>query len=93
MNHGFAHANNRAWMTCDARYVLFLNPDTELVDGTLADLVAALDARPDVGLAGVRHLTGDGALFPTIRRFPNGLRSLGQALGVGAVRRSPELGL
>src|SRR4029453_5863898 len=28
-NHGFCHANNRAIMTCNARYVLLLNPDTE----------------------------------------------------------------
>jgi N-acetylglucosaminyl-diphospho-decaprenol L-rhamnosyltransferase len=81
VNRGFSHANNRALRTCDARYILFLNPDTEIVDGTLAGLVAALDAKPEVGLAGVRHLTADGALFPTIHRFPNGLRSLGQALG------------
>ena len=52
-NRGFSHGNNRALMTCDARYVLFLNPDTEIVDGTFADLVAALDARPD-GWAGRR---------------------------------------
>src|SRR2546430_503845 len=31
-NKGFAHANNRGAMTCTARYVLFLNPDTEIVD-------------------------------------------------------------
>ena len=80
-NHGFAHANNRAWMTTDARYALFLNPDTEIVDGTFAELVAAMDERPDVGLAGVKQVTGDGELFPTIRRFPNALRALGEALG------------
>lgn len=80
-NHGFAHANNRAWMTTDARYTLFLNPDTQVVDGTFAELVAAMDDRPQVGLAGVRQLTGDGELFPTIRRFPNALRALGEALG------------
>jgi N-acetylglucosaminyl-diphospho-decaprenol L-rhamnosyltransferase len=80
-NHGFAHANNRAWMTTDARYALFLNPDTEIVSGTFAELVAAMDERPGVGLAGVKQLTGDGALFPTIRRFPNGMRALGEALG------------
>ena len=33
------------------RYVLFLNPDTEVLDGTFAELVAASKARPDVGLA------------------------------------------
>ncbi len=86
VNHGFSHANNRAVMTCKARYVLFLNPDTEIVGGTLAGLVSALDARPEVGLAGVRHLTGDGTLYPTIRRFPNVSRSLGQAVGA---ERSP----
>ena len=80
-NHGFAHANNRAWMTTDARYALFLNPDTEIVDGSFAELVAAMDARPQVGLAGVKQLTGDGELFPTIRRFPNAARALGEALG------------
>ena len=52
-NRGFSHANNRGAMTCDARYVLFLNPDTEIVDGTFGELVATLDARPEVGLAGV----------------------------------------
>jgi N-acetylglucosaminyl-diphospho-decaprenol L-rhamnosyltransferase len=80
-NRGFAHANNRALQTCDARYVLFLNPDTQLLEGTLDELVDALDARPAVGLAGVRQVTADGELFPTIRRFPNALRALGEALG------------
>jgi N-acetylglucosaminyl-diphospho-decaprenol L-rhamnosyltransferase len=79
-NHGFAHANNRGAMTSNARYVLFLNPDTEIVEGTFGELVAALDARPDVGLAGVRQLTGDGTLWPTIRYFPSVARALGEAL-------------
>ena len=79
VNHGFAHANNRGAMTTDARYVLFLNPDTEIVDGTFGELVAAMDARPDVGLAGVRQLTADGNLWPTIRYFPGPVRALAQA--------------
>jgi N-acetylglucosaminyl-diphospho-decaprenol L-rhamnosyltransferase len=80
-NHGFAHANNRALMTCDARYVLFLNPDTEILEGSFEDLVRTLDASPTVGLAGVKQLTADGALSPTIRRFPTALRALAEALG------------
>ena len=59
----------------------FLNPDTETVEGTYADLVTAMDARPEVGLAGVRQLTGNGELWPTIRRFPNALRALAQSVG------------
>jgi hypothetical protein len=80
-NLGFAHGNNRALMTSDARYVLFLNPDTETIEGTYADLVRAMDARPEVGLVGVKQRTSDGELWPTIRYFPTLLRALGNALG------------
>jgi N-acetylglucosaminyl-diphospho-decaprenol L-rhamnosyltransferase len=79
-NRGFAHGNNQAYTTTDARYVLFLNPDTEILDGTLGELLRALDERPTVGLIGVKQVTADGALFPTIRRFPNAIRALGEAL-------------
>jgi N-acetylglucosaminyl-diphospho-decaprenol L-rhamnosyltransferase len=80
-NHGFGHANNRAVLTTDPRYVCFLNPDTEIREGLFSDLVAAMDARPTVGLAGVKQVTADGALFPTVRRFPNAARALFQAIG------------
>jgi N-acetylglucosaminyl-diphospho-decaprenol L-rhamnosyltransferase len=79
-NRGFAHANNRGAMTCTARYVLFLNPDTEIVEGTFGELVSAMDARPDTGLAGVKQVTGDGTLWPTIRYFPSVVRTLAEAL-------------
>ncbi|HET8606466.1 MAG TPA: glycosyltransferase family 2 protein [Gaiellaceae bacterium] len=79
-NRGFAHANNRAYQTCDARYALFLNPDTEVLAGSFDALVSALDERPSVGLVGVRQVTADGELSPTVRRFPNALRALGEAL-------------
>jgi N-acetylglucosaminyl-diphospho-decaprenol L-rhamnosyltransferase len=80
-NRGFAHANNRALMTSESRYVLFLNPDTEVLEGTFEELVSALDERPQVGLIGVNQVTADGELFPTIRRFPNASRAFAEALG------------
>lgn len=79
-NRGFAHGNNRGLETTSARYVLFLNPDTEIVTGTFGELLEMLDERPDVGLIGVRQIMPDGELFPTIRRSPNALRALGEAL-------------
>ena len=79
-NHGFGHANNRGYETTSAPYVLFLNPDTEVLDGTFAQLVAELEARPDVGVIGARQVTADGELFPTIRRFPTPMRFVGEAL-------------
>jgi GT2 family glycosyltransferase len=89
-NHGFSHANNRGLMTCNARYVVFLNPDTEILDGTFADLVRMMDARPSVGLIGVRQITGEGRLDTTIRRFPNALRALGDALRAERLPRRPH---
>jgi len=88
-NRGFSHANNRALMTTDARYALFLNPDTEILAGTFAELVQAMDERSEVGAVGVRQETADGALFPTMRRFPNALRLLGDALGAERFPRRP----
>lgn len=79
-NRGFAHANNLALMTATARHVLLLNPDTEIVDGDLGSLITWLDEHPDIGLAGVRQITADGELYPTIRRFPNAARALGDAV-------------
>jgi len=86
-NHGFGHANNRGLLTCDARYVLFLNPDTEVRDGRFDDLVRRMDSRPTVGLIGVRQIGPDGEPHPTIRRFPNALRAAGDAF---AVERLPD---
>ncbi|MDX6470026.1 MAG: hypothetical protein QOF75_1829 [Gaiellaceae bacterium] len=80
-NHGFAYGNNRAFLATTAPYVLFLNPDTEILAGSFGELVAALDRRPEVGLVGVRQLTPDGELWPTIRRFPSPLRHLFESLG------------
>ena len=67
-NHGFPHANNRALMTCNARYVLLLNPDTEVVDGTFEEMVRAMDERPTVGLAGGRQI--DGRRLPRLDDSP-----------------------
>jgi GT2 family glycosyltransferase len=79
-NRGFAYGNNRGLECTAARYALLLNPDTELLQGTLRELIDVLDARPEIGLAGVRQVDGDGAPLPTIRRFPNAARALGEAL-------------
>lgn len=80
-NLGFAHANNCGLRTVDADWALFLNPDTEILDGTLADLLERLDSDPTVGLVGVRQITSEGRVSRTIRRFPNASRTFFEALG------------
>jgi GT2 family glycosyltransferase len=79
-NRGFAASNNVALEVARGRYALLLNPDVEILAGTLHDLVAAMDARPRIGLASVVQRGTKGELQPSIRRFPSPLRSLGEAL-------------
>lgn len=79
-NIGFAAGNNVALARARGRYVLLLNPDMEIVGGTLSALVAAIDERPSVGAASVVQQSPDGALQLTIRCFPSPLRQLGEAL-------------
>jgi hypothetical protein len=80
-NHGFAHGNNQALKVIDARYVLFLNPDTEIVEGSLVELLERMDASPEIGLAGCRQIGPDGELHLTMRRFPTATRMLMEGLG------------
>ncbi len=79
-NRGFAHGNNVALRRARGRYVLLLNPDVEFERGTLAGLVAALDAQPAVGAASVIQRGSDGQVLPSVRRFPSPLRSFAEAL-------------
>lgn len=89
-NHGFSHGNNRGLMTVSARYVLFLNPDTEIVEGTLQEMVQRMDESPEVGLAGCRQYLPSGELFWTMRRFPNAMRQFAEAFFSERWRGHPE---
>ena len=70
-NRGFAFANNQGIAVAQGRYVLLLNPDTEVLGDALATLVRYMDAHPDVGIAGPQLLHPDGRIQSSRRRFPN----------------------
>jgi N-acetylglucosaminyl-diphospho-decaprenol L-rhamnosyltransferase len=61
-NLGFAAANNRALDRASAPFVLLINSDAEVRPGAVEALVAALEAHPEVGLAGPRTLNADGTV-------------------------------
>lgn len=52
------------------RYVLLLNPDTEVVSAALDRLIGYLDAHPEVVVVGPQLRYGDGTLQSSRRRFP-----------------------
>ena len=70
-NRGFAAANNRGLEVVDAEWVLFLNPDTRILSGTLEELVSLLRRRVRRwDSRGVRQIDENGVMDPTMRRFP-----------------------
>lgn len=73
-NPGFAAANNQAIRaaleTAPPRYFWLLNPDTEVLPGATAALVAAMETHPRVGVAGAKLLYPDGSLQHSAFRFP-----------------------
>jgi len=69
-NRGFTGGNNQGTGASQGRYVLLLNPDTEILDGALIQMVTYMDAHPDVGALGPMLLNPDGSVQPSRRRFP-----------------------
>lgn len=61
-NVGFAPANNQAIRRSRGRYVLLLNPDTDVKPGALVALVRFLDGHLGAGAAGARLLNPDSTL-------------------------------
>lgn len=90
-NLGFSTANNRAIVRGDAPYVLVLNPDTRVTDDdSLDDLVALMEARPEIGICGCRLELENGTFDHAARRsFPTPLGALGHFTGVGRRASAP----
>lgn len=89
-NLRFAKANNVGIRASSGEYVLILNPDTIIHNGTLDRMIAFADEHPDVGAFGCRVLNVDGSYQVSARPFASFkgewiaalyLRSLGRVNG------------
>lgn len=73
VNHnrqGFSTNNNYGMAMAQGRYLLLLNPDTEVLPGALEQLINFMDQHPEAGLCGAQLLFPDGSIQPSPRRFP-----------------------
>lgn len=86
VNEGFARANNRGFRHSNGRFVLFLNPDTEILGTALTEMVRFLERKENAGIVGPRLLNSDHSIQTTsIMRFPS---ILTEALDVGYLHRA-----
>jgi N-acetylglucosaminyl-diphospho-decaprenol L-rhamnosyltransferase len=67
---GFSANNNFGMAKATGRYLLLLNPDTEIQPGALSQLIEFMDTHPQVGMCGAQLLFPDGQIQPSPRRFP-----------------------
>lgn len=67
-NDGYTRPMNQALQAARGKYLLQLNPDTLILSGALDRLVAFLDERPEVGIAGPKVLNRDGSMQKPCRR-------------------------
>lgn len=86
---GFAAGNNLALAQARGRYILLLNPDTELPPTALSELHAVMEAHPQWGIVGPKLVRADGSLDLACRRsFPTPWSALMKACGLA--RRFPK---
>ncbi len=69
-NLGYARGANWGVAQAAGRYLMIMNPDTEIVDDALATLVHYMEAHPGVGAVGPQLRYADGSAQPSRRRFP-----------------------
>lgn len=91
-NGGFSFGNNvgiRLALASDAPpdMVLLLNPDTVVKSGALAALVAFMEERPEVGIAGSALENPEGHQESSCHAFPSPLSELDSGLRFGPVSR------
>lgn len=76
VNCGVAPARNQIFRQSECPYVIILDVDTEVHDGSLDALVDRMEGHPEVGIAGPKLVYGDGRLQLSCRPFPSPLNIL-----------------
>jgi GT2 family glycosyltransferase len=91
-NAGFAKAANQAIRVGEAPFVLALNPDCAIREGTLDLLLDVMDSRPEVAISGPALTRPDGSPdHAAARGFPTPLSSLGHFTGIARRSRAPRV--
>jgi GT2 family glycosyltransferase len=70
-NLGFARGNNEAVKNASGKYILYLNPDTELITNAIYGMFIFLERNTNFGAVGCKLVTADGQIqFTCARTFP-----------------------
>jgi N-acetylglucosaminyl-diphospho-decaprenol L-rhamnosyltransferase len=78
-NLGFAAAANQGMRAMRAPFVFLLNPDAQIVAGTLGGFLKVAADHPQGGVIGCLTKNPDGSVYPSARKVPSLVESLGHS--------------
>jgi GT2 family glycosyltransferase len=81
-NLGFAVGNNQAIAASEGKYILILNPDTELIMNSIKKMKAYMDKSERVGAVGCKLLNSDGSLQRSCHGHVNPIRAFTFSAGL-----------
>jgi len=70
-NLGFTRALNQGLVKSTGKYILILNPDTELFGGFFRPLINIIESDASVGAVAPQHISTDNKLLRSCREFPS----------------------
>lgn len=92
-NGGFSYGNNIGFEQAKGRYILVLNPDTEIFANTLKKCSDYMDAHQNIGVIGPRVLLANGQQQSSMIRFFSLKQLIGSIFLPGSLmRRTTVLG-
>jgi len=87
-NVGFSKACNQGFKLSKSPYVLLLNPDTQLLNNTIADCIIFMNQNNETDILGCQLLNDKGEISPSCSRFPSVLGILSDSLGLSKIAPS-----
>lgn len=91
-NRGFSKANNQALRVAKGKYILVLNPDTEVRRDTIKKMTSFMETRPEVAISTCRVQLANGHLDRDCRRhFPSPARSFFHFSGLSKIFKGSKI--
>jgi len=81
-NLGFSRGCNQGIKESQGRYILLLNPDTELTPGGFKKMIDFMDLKPEKGICGPKMIDKEGKLQFSCRSFPSYLTAISSSQSI-----------
>ena len=92
VNLGFVKGNNRAVQEASGKYILYLNPDTELVTNAIYGMFKILESEKEIAAIGCRLVNPDGTTqFTCARTFPTPLKQFSELSMLNRVFKNSKM--